>query len=72
MWVYICLTVAVYLLFVYSLVMFCYTLQTVGCDNVLESGMETDACGICNGNNSLATFVSDSSSRFVFNLGMHS
>ena len=48
--------------------MFCYTLQTVGCDNVLESGMETDACGICNGNNSLATFVSDSSSE-VINFG---
>ena len=45
--------------------MFCYTLQTVGCDNVLESGMETDACGICNGNNNLAMFVSDSSSEVV-------
>ena len=27
--------------------------------------METDACGICNGNNSLATFVSDSSSEII-------
>ena len=27
--------------------------------------METDACGICNGNNALATFVSDSSSQVV-------
>ena len=30
--------------------------------------METDACGVCNGNNNLATFVSDSSSE-VINFG---
>ena len=32
--------------------------------------MEADACGICNGNNSLATFVSDSSSE-VINFGTY-
>ena len=48
-----------------SSVAFCYTLQTVGCDNVLESGMEADACGICNGNNSIATLVSNSSSEVI-------
>ena len=46
-------------------IVICYALQTVGCDNVLESGMEADACGICNGNNNLATFVSDSASAIV-------
>ena len=47
-----------------------YIIQTVGCDKVLESGMETDACGICNGNNSLATLVSNSSSEIV-DFGMY-
>ena len=46
-------------------IIFCYALKIVGCDNVLESGMETDACGTCNGNNSLATLVTDSSSAVV-------
>ena len=32
--------------------------------------MEADACGNCNGNNSLATLVSDSSSAAV-NPGIH-
>ena len=32
--------------------------------------METDACGICNGNNNLATLVSNSSSEVV-DFGMY-
>ena len=27
----------------------------MGCDNVLESGAETDTCGVCNGDGSSAT-----------------
>ena len=31
----------------------------MGCDNVLESGAQADTCGVCNGDNSSATIVSD-------------
>ena len=31
----------------------------MGCDNVLESGAQTDACGVCNGDGSGTTKISD-------------
>jgi len=31
----------------------------VGCDNVLESGAQTDSCGVCNGDDSAATKITD-------------
>ena len=34
-------------------------LQSVGCDNVLESGAHRDSCGMCNGDDSGATRVND-------------
>ena len=36
-----------------------YNLQPVGCDNVLESGAQTDTCGVCNGDGSSATKTTD-------------
>ena len=31
----------------------------MGCDNVLESGAQTDTCGVCNGDGSSATKTTD-------------
>jgi len=31
----------------------------VGCDNILESGAQTDSCGVCNGDDSTATKITD-------------
>ena len=31
----------------------------MGCDSVLESGAQRDNCGVCNGDNSGATLVTD-------------
>ena len=41
----------------------------MGCDNVLESGAQTDTCGVCNGDDSGVTRVSDTltgSGRFGY------
>lgn len=37
----------------------------VGCDNVLESGMKADACGVCNGSNYTAHLVVKSATKLV-------
>ena len=42
-----------------SLVSYTTELQSVGCDNVLESGAQIDSCGVCNGDDSGATRVND-------------
>ena len=31
----------------------------MGCDDVLESGAQPDSCGVCNGDDSGATFITD-------------
>ena len=31
----------------------------MGCDNVLGSGAQTDSCGVCNGEGSGATIITD-------------
>jgi len=40
------------------------SVQPLGCDNVLNSDAQEDICGVCNGNNSTATTISDSAAEF--------
>ena len=41
-----------------------FNLQPVGCDDVLESEAQPDSCGVCNGDDSGATVVTDTLTGF--------
>jgi len=40
------------------------SVQPLGCDNVLNSDAREDICGVCNGNDSTATTITDSAAGF--------
>ena len=42
-----------------TIVIYVIELQSVGCDNVLESEAQKDSCGVCNGDDSSATRIND-------------
>ena len=41
-----------------------FKLQPVGCDDVLESGAQTDSCGVCNGGDSGVMKITDTLTGF--------